>query len=73
MIPVRCFSCGKIIANKIEQYQKGIKDGKPEGELLTELGLHRYCCRRMLLCHVELIEKLLKYDAVNLKINIKKS
>ncbi len=30
-------------------------------EALDELGLTRYCCRRMILTHVDLIEKLLKY------------
>lgn len=30
-------------------------------EALDDLGLTRYCCRRMILTHVDLIEKLLKY------------
>ena len=34
----------------------------PEGEALDALGLKRYCCRRMLLTHVDLIEKLLLYN-----------
>jgi DNA-directed RNA polymerase I, II, and III subunit RPABC5 len=28
---------------------------------LDAVGLQRYCCRRMILTHVDLIEKLLKY------------
>ncbi len=33
-------------------------------EALDVLGLKRYCCRRMLLSHVDLIEKLLNYAAL---------
>lgn len=32
----------------------------PSSDALDELGLTRYCCRRMILTHVDLIEKLLK-------------
>jgi DNA-directed RNA polymerase subunit N (RpoN/RPB10) len=30
-------------------------------DALDAIGLQRYCCRRMILTHVDLIEKLLKY------------
>lgn len=55
LVPVRCFSCGKIVANKWEAFKAAITEGQDPGTVLTQLGLKRYCCRRMLLSHVELI------------------
>ncbi|KAJ8949732.1 hypothetical protein NQ318_005053 [Aromia moschata] len=60
IIPVRCFTCGKVIGNKWEAYLGLLQAEYTEGDALDALGLKRYCCRRMLLGHVDLIEKLIK-------------
>ncbi|KAB5559491.1 hypothetical protein PHYPO_G00029740 [Pangasianodon hypophthalmus] len=61
IIPIRCFTCGKIVGNKWEAYLGLLQAEYTEGDALDALGLKRYCCRRMLLSHVDLIEKLLNY------------
>ncbi|KAG4089139.1 DNA-directed RNA polymerase, subunit N/Rpb10 [Neocallimastix lanati (nom. inval.)] len=62
IIPVRCFSCGKVIGNLWEKYLDLLQQEYTEGQALDALGLKRYCCRRMVLTHVDLIEKLLFYE-----------
>jgi len=53
IIPVRCFTCGKVIADSWEKYLKLIKDGKTEAEALDNIKFNRYCCRTMFLTHVD--------------------
>ena len=58
MIPVRCFTCGAVIADKWEEYDRRVnKEHEDGGKVLDELGVKRYCCRRMLISNVELINE----------------
>merc|ERR1712157_369743 len=62
IIPIRCFTCGEVVGNKWGAYISLLAAGYTEGDALDTLKLQRYCCRRMLLTHVDLIEKLLQYS-----------
>ncbi|GIQ82240.1 DNA-directed RNA polymerase, subunit N/Rpb10 [Kipferlia bialata] len=63
LIPVRCFTCGKVVGNLYQKYQQLVtEEGMSKAEALDKLELDRYCCRRMILTHVELIDHLLMYD-----------
>jgi len=59
--PIRCFTCGAVLADKYEEYSKRVKDGMNPAQALEELGVDRYCCRRMFLAHVEVMDKIVKY------------
>ena len=81
IIPVRCYTCGKVLSNKEKTYKEMVirkkialkkdindvsilnindKDIKktPEGEAMDELGLIRYCCRKIMMTNVELINEI---------------
>lgn len=81
IIPVRCFTCNKLIADKYDYYIQKVYEKKlalkqdttkssvldisstdikktPEGEVMDELGLIRYCCRKVLMTHIELINEI---------------
>jgi len=61
IIPVRCFTCGKLIGDKWEEFVRRLKKGESARNVLDDLGLTRYCCRRMLLSHVEIIDEIIKF------------
>lgn len=62
MLPVRCFSCGKVVSNVWEEYKQRVSEGENPAAVLDALGVTRYCCRRMILSHVELVDTLAPYQ-----------
>ena len=75
LIPIKCFTCGKVLADKYRFYQEEVRkkkvakdmevskviyltkdhtDKTPEGEVMDNLGLTKYCCRRHMLTHVDI-------------------
>ncbi|MBS3170976.1 DNA-directed RNA polymerase subunit N [Candidatus Woesearchaeota archaeon] len=61
IIPVRCFSCGKPIAQLWEEFVERIKKGEEKGKIMNSLGLKRYCCRAIFLGHIDLIDTIAKF------------
>ncbi|MCD6398465.1 MAG: DNA-directed RNA polymerase subunit N [Candidatus Aenigmarchaeota archaeon] len=61
MIPIRCISCGKPIAQYWEKYKEETGKGKDPKKVLDMLGIKRYCCRSVFLTHVNLIDYASKF------------
>tara|TARA_B100000686_G_scaffold108318_1_gene115442 strand:+ start:1235 stop:1441 length:207 start_codon:yes stop_codon:yes gene_type:complete len=62
LIPVRCWSCGKVIAHVYEQYKEAIETGKDSDKALDDLGMERYCCRRMFVGHIDLVDEIAPFS-----------
>jgi len=50
-----------LIGDKWEEFAKRVKTGEDSGKVLDSMGVTRYCCRRMLLSHVEIIDEVLRF------------
>lgn len=63
IVPVRCFSCGKVIGDKWEDFQERTEeDDEDVKAVLDDLGLDRYCCRTIFLTHVDVEEDIAQYQ-----------
>ena len=71
IIPIRCFSCNRVIASDFRKFQKKIneirekrREPTPEeiSNIMDDLGLEKYCCRRMILSHIELIDEIMPFS-----------
>lgn len=71
IIPIRCFTCGNVIASKYEKYKYLINKNKECNILsidqkkktnncfknaMEKVGLKRYCCKRHILGHLSILE-----------------
>ena len=76
IIPIRCFSCNKLIGDKYTAYlneiskhnekkdtiintnliENGSIEKSHQGLVLDELGIKRFCCRRMFLTQVDIVD-----------------
>ncbi len=62
IIPVRCFTCGNLVADKYSDFTSRVKNGEDPKKVLDSLGLKRYCCRRMLITSMDIIDQLMPYN-----------
>ena len=44
IIPVRCFTCGKVVGSAYPEYEKRVKMGEDPKKILDDMGFER--CRR---------------------------
>jgi len=58
LIPVRCFSCGKVVAHLWEEYRKRVDAGEDSKKVLDDLGIKRYCCRALFVGNIDLTKKI---------------
>ncbi|RLG09747.1 MAG: DNA-directed RNA polymerase subunit N [Thaumarchaeota archaeon] len=60
MCPIRCFTGGALIGDKWEEYERRVEAGEEPGKVLDDLGIKRYCCRRMFLSHYEYFDEVIR-------------
>ena len=64
MEAIRCFTCGKVVGGKHAKFRQLIQTISHE-EAMNQIGLHRYCCRRMMMTSVDIVSKVNDYNQVH--------
>jgi DNA-directed RNA polymerase subunit N len=54
-------TCGKLLGDKFEEFDRRIKEGEDPKKVLDDMGIKRYCCRTAMLTSVDLTGELAKY------------
>ena len=62
IMPVRCFSCGKVLGGFYEEFKERTQKGETAGKVLDDLGVKKYCCRKMILTHAETIDDIMRFN-----------
>jgi|LakMenEpi03Aug12_release.lakeMendotaPanAssembly.Ray.scaffolds.fasta_scaffold4659612_1 DNA-directed RNA polymerase subunit N (RpoN/RPB10) len=60
-LPVRCFTCNKVIGQYEQKFEDMVEQGFEINDILNRFGLSRYCCRRMFLGHVPVLDNQLPF------------
>jgi DNA-directed RNA polymerase subunit N (RpoN/RPB10) len=61
IIPIRCFSCGKLIADRYEKYLEMRDEGIPIDKIWKDLGIRKFCCKRMITSQKDSIDNYLRF------------
>lgn len=65
LLPVRCWTCRKVIANLGAKYYRLTQSGMTTKDALTKCGLRRPCCRTQLLTTVDVTPRAEMYVGKN--------
>jgi len=61
IVPIRCFSCGKPVAGLYQEFKERVEKGENAGKVLDDLHVKKYCCRKVLLTSIDMIDDVIKY------------
>ncbi|MBS3815479.1 MAG: DNA-directed RNA polymerase subunit N [Hadesarchaea archaeon] len=62
MKPIRCFTCGKPLGDKYEEFDRRVAEGEKPEDIFDDMGIDRYCCRRMLLTSTDFTEEIMRFQ-----------
>jgi len=61
LMPIRCITCGKVLADKWEEFRKRVEAGEKPAKVLDDLGITRYCCRSVMITSVDFSDEIAEF------------
>ena len=68
MLPVRCFSCNKVIGHLDDAFYQYRKDDKEKDlvPFFEKFNIRKYCCRKIFLTNVDIYEYCAEFNHDNI-------
>lgn len=61
MLPIRCFTCNKVIGRYDEQFEICKQKGEDLASFFDTFNITRYCCKKIFMTHIDIFQ----YDPKN--------
>lgn len=55
LFPIRCWTCNRPLAHMYDNYTDKLANGMHAKQVLEDLHIERYCCKRMFLTYVPML------------------
>lgn len=56
MLPIRCFTCNKILGRYNAAHQKHVESGQDWTLFFDKFKITRYCCQKIFMTHIDVYE-----------------
>lgn len=65
MDPIRCWTCGSVVANKIEEFRRRVEvEAYTPDAVLAKMEIKRLCCRRFFLADIDRSEVYARHSEI---------
>lgn len=56
MLPIRCFTCNKVLGRYNMVFERYKREGKEMSDFFSDCDIRRYCCKKIFITHIDIYQ-----------------